>query len=184
MIVFMVATLVAAGCTGPKITDNVKELPISSSPFQSNVTTIAEKQFWITVDPPGDHSTGDRFSLTGTTNLPPGDEILVEIAPSWFREVRNCGEDPQGCPSENNSAVARIKVNNQSGEVHPWRFSFDGCSDRCSPMVTGHSSDYCSPGCDSRNLLPGDYQVRINSIMNDAGNATHFRIQPAMTVNS
>jgi uncharacterized secreted protein with C-terminal beta-propeller domain len=41
--------------------------------------------YYITIDPVGDHYTGDRFTITGSTNIPADDEILVQVYSSSFR---------------------------------------------------------------------------------------------------
>jgi len=41
--------------------------------------------FFITIDPVGNHFVGERFAITGTTNLPAGDdEMLIEVVSASF----------------------------------------------------------------------------------------------------
>jgi inhibitor of cysteine peptidase len=52
---------------------------------QPNVKAPAGAGYYVTITPVGDHFVGDKFFIMGTTNLPPGDEILVEVTSSSFK---------------------------------------------------------------------------------------------------
>ncbi len=41
--------------------------------------------FFIRIDPVPNHRIGDRFAITGTTNLPAGEELLVQVYSSSFK---------------------------------------------------------------------------------------------------
>jgi inhibitor of cysteine peptidase len=66
-----------AGSSGAVVTQQVIQVPLNQ---------WADKEdFFITIDPIGDHFIGEKFSITGTTNLPAGeDEMLVEVVTSSF----------------------------------------------------------------------------------------------------
>lgn len=42
-------------------------------------------EYAITIDPVGDHYVGERFTITGTTNIPADDELLVQVYSSSFK---------------------------------------------------------------------------------------------------
>jgi len=44
--------------------------------------------YWILINPVGDKIVGDRFSITGSTNLPGDSEILVQVYSSSFRPTQ------------------------------------------------------------------------------------------------
>jgi len=45
-------------------------------------------EYYITIDPIGDHYIGDRFTITGTTNIPADDDMLVQIVSSSFKPTQ------------------------------------------------------------------------------------------------
>ena len=48
-------------------------------------TSPASGYYYITIDPIGDRHVGDKFTITGRTNLPEGTDILVEVYASSFK---------------------------------------------------------------------------------------------------
>ncbi len=44
--------------------------------------------YYITIDPVGDHYVGDRFTITGLTNIPADDEMLVQVYTSSFKPTQ------------------------------------------------------------------------------------------------
>jgi len=48
-------------------------------------TTVMIEEGWIRIDTVGDKYVGDTFTITGTTNLAEGDEILMTVISSSFR---------------------------------------------------------------------------------------------------
>lgn len=52
------------------------------------VQTTGSGDFYIRINPIGDRLVGDRFSITGTTNLPSDAEILVQVYSSSFRPTQ------------------------------------------------------------------------------------------------
>jgi hypothetical protein len=49
-----------------------------------NTTQFTIRPLFITIDPVGSHSVHDPFSVTGTTNIPAGETILVELSDTSF----------------------------------------------------------------------------------------------------
>lgn len=81
------------------------------------------EKYYITVDPVGDRYVGERFIITGSTNLPVGEDILVEVYTSSFKPTQKSesgefsgatattgGSEPSGSPeySTTNIQVAGV----------------------------------------------------------------------------
>jgi hypothetical protein len=49
---------------------------------------------WIHIDPVSDHKTGDRFAVHGTTNLPAGDQIRIEVYEGSWDSLSPKGKGP------------------------------------------------------------------------------------------
>ncbi|MFZ1898748.1 hypothetical protein [Methanoregula sp.] len=58
--------------------------PALFAPAKDPVQPENQSYAGIGIDPVPDHYTGDRFAITGTTNLAAGDEILIVITPVSF----------------------------------------------------------------------------------------------------
>ena len=73
----------------------------------------------VTIEPPEIHSVGDTITLSGTTNLAPGNELLVEIISQSFGPT----------PKEGDSAFSGVSgvtmVQKGSGDENTWSFTFD-----------------------------------------------------------
>jgi len=68
---------------------------------------------YISVDPVSDRNAGDVFAVTGTTNLPVGTELMVEIYPKSFEEhVSDTGEF--------SGAIGTADVTSGFGGVNTW----------------------------------------------------------------
>jgi len=70
---------------------NVLERPAGRSPAagsgtggSSGTSSASGSSYFITIDPIGSHYVGDRFTITGTTNIPADSDILVEVYTSSF----------------------------------------------------------------------------------------------------
>ena len=98
MFVILIVTAVlalAAGCMGQAETgksDRNVTSPVPTTPSIATTTEIEPPQisqegYWIKIDPIGDKQVGDIFTITSTTNLSAGEEILVQVYNS--RIVRN-----------------------------------------------------------------------------------------------
>ncbi len=78
---------------------------------------------WITIDPVGDHRVGETFTITGTTNLAEGDQLLVEIQSSAFGPTQK--ETADGFSGQ----TGTVEV--QAGDaVNTWSFEVDASTFR------------------------------------------------------
>jgi PKD repeat protein len=74
--------------------------------------------FFISADPIGIHSIGEKFTITGTTNLPAGEDLDYYVMTSSF----NPGGPRFGNPS-NASGTARVVTGNSGN--NSWSFALD-----------------------------------------------------------
>nr|WP_320160597.1 beta-propeller domain-containing protein [uncultured Methanoregula sp.] len=51
-------------------------------------STGSGTEYYITIDPIGDHYIGDRFTITGTTNIPADGDMLVQVVSSSFKPTQ------------------------------------------------------------------------------------------------
>jgi hypothetical protein len=58
----------------------------------TNATLILEEP-WIKINPIGNHSIGDKFSVNATTNLAAGNELIYGIYPIDYRQPANARPD-------------------------------------------------------------------------------------------
>jgi hypothetical protein len=92
VILIVTAGLVLAGCVGQaengKITGNVPTtvLITSSIPAPTHIepSQVPQEDYWIKINPIGDKHVGDIFTITSTTNLTVGRDILVQVYSSNF----------------------------------------------------------------------------------------------------
>lgn len=92
LVLVMVAALLAAGCAGQTSDGkNMGNVPstvlVTSIPSLKQIESPIvheEGYYWIKMDPISDKYTGENFTITSTTNLSAGDEILVQVYPSTF----------------------------------------------------------------------------------------------------
>jgi hypothetical protein len=70
LLLLVAAVVLAAGCA---------EYPGIITP-EKNSSQTGNGIFWIKIDRIGSRDTGDRFSITGDTNLPTGEEVVCEIS--------------------------------------------------------------------------------------------------------
>lgn len=66
----------------PAVNDTYAEVPFFITP--APVTEPDPEKVPILIHPIGDHTVKDQFTITGTTTLSEGDEILVQVMPSSF----------------------------------------------------------------------------------------------------
>ena len=69
---------------------SARPVPVTPVPVASPVAAPvpANGTYYISIDPIGNKVVGDRFSITGTTNLPPDADILVEVYSSSFKPTQ------------------------------------------------------------------------------------------------
>lgn len=122
--------------------------------------TFATYSFYISppeafIDPIGDHYVGDKFTITGSTNLAAGDELMVEVVSSSFK------------PTEKS----------QSGE-------FSGTSGTVSVVPGTGGYNRWSFDVDATGFKPDEYIVKVSAILQDVSGSTYFNIinRPSPTV--
>ncbi|MDD1690992.1 MAG: hypothetical protein LUQ66_10065 [Methanoregula sp.] len=76
---------------------------------------------FIRVDPIGDKNVGDAFTITGTTNLPAGNEILFQVYAASFEPSAT---NPQQS-GEFSGATGIVAVMQGTGDVNTWSADLD-----------------------------------------------------------
>ena len=114
--------------------------------------TFAIFSFYISppaalIDPIGDHYTGDKFTISGSTNLAAGDDLMVEVVSSSFKPTQKS----EG--SEFSGASGAIKVVPGSGGYNRWSFDVDATA-----------------------FKPDEYIVKVSGITQDVTGSTYFNI--------
>lgn len=82
---------------------------------QQNAINATKELPWITIDPITDHKFKDTFIISGSTNLPEGDELLVEVYSPLDQGSCFCIDKPCG-------AVGTIKIVKGDGGINHWNF--------------------------------------------------------------
>jgi trimeric autotransporter adhesin len=118
--------------------------------------TFATYSFFISppnafINPVGDHYVGDRFTISGSTNLAAGDELMVEVTSSSFKPT----DKSQG--SEFSGASGTVKVVPGSGGYNRWSFDVDATA-----------------------FKPDEYIVKVSGITQDVTGSTYFNIINAL----
>jgi trimeric autotransporter adhesin len=104
------------------------------------------------IDTIGDHIVGDKFTITGSTNLAVGNDLLIEIVSSSFSPTQKS----EGSEFSGSSGI----VNVEPGINGLNRWSFD---------------------VDSSSFKPDEYIVKVSSVTNDVTSSTTFNIIEKMT---
>ncbi len=97
----------------------------------------------ITIAPLVNPTLGDKITLSGTTNLAPGNRLLVEVTSQSF------GPTPKVVSSEFSGAAGTIIVQDGPGDMNTWSFTFDTAS-----------------------LVPDTYTVRVSGVTVSGATAT------------
>ncbi len=71
------------------------------------------------IDPIGDHVVGDKFTITGSTNLAAGNKLLVEITSSSFRPSQKSQS------GEFSGSSGTVTIEPGSGGMNRWSFDVD-----------------------------------------------------------
>ena len=120
---------------------------------------FAKYSFYISppnafINPIGDHYVGDKFTISGSTNLAPDDELMIDITSSSFKPT----EKSQGSEFSGSSGIVRV-VKGDGGYNH-WSFDVDASA-----------------------FKPDEYIVRVTGITVEVVGSTYFNIieKPAAT---
>ena len=89
---FIIAVVLSVGCMGQtgdgKSAGNIiSHVPSTASipiPTPIDPYKVSQEGYWIKVDPISDKLVGDIFTVTSTTNVSAGEEILVQVYSSTF----------------------------------------------------------------------------------------------------
>jgi len=114
--------------------------------------TFATYSFYISpptvlINSIGEHSVGDKFTISGSTNLAAGDELMVDITSSSFGPTTKA----------------------QSGE-------FSGISQAVNVVQGSGSNNRWSYDVDTTAFKPDEYIVKVSAITQDATASTSFSI--------
>jgi hypothetical protein len=104
------------------------------------------------IDMIGDHTVGDKFTITGSTNLAVGNDLLIEIVSSSFSPTQKS----QGSEFSGSSGI--VKVEPGTNGLNRWSFDVDS-----------------SP------FKPDEYIVKVSSVTNDVTSSTTFNIVEKMS---
>ncbi|MFA5267834.1 MAG: hypothetical protein WC379_07670 [Methanoregula sp.] len=118
--------------------------------------TFATYSFFISppnafINPIADHYVGDKFTISGSTNLAVGDELMVEVTSSSFKPT----DKSQG--SEFSGASGVVKVVEGSGGYNRWSFDVDATT-----------------------FKPDEYIVTVSGIIQDVKGSAYFNILNAL----
>jgi len=99
------------------------------------------------IDLIGEHEVGEKFSITGTTNLAVDDDLMVEVYSSSFAPTR------KGQPNEFSGKSGMVKVQPGSGSSNRWSFDIDAFG-----------------------FVPGEYIVKVTAVNRQVTGTTTFSI--------
>jgi hypothetical protein len=99
------------------------------------------------IDPIPDHAVGDRFTITGNTNLAVGDELMVEISSESFRPTNKMQ------PSGFSGAGGTVRVQKGTDGLNKWSFDVDAST-----------------------FAPDEYTITVSGILQDVKGSSRFRI--------
>jgi hypothetical protein len=114
--------------------------------------TFATYSFYISpptalINPIGDHRVGDKFTISGSTNLATGDDLMVEVTSSSFKPTEKAES------GEFSGISGVIKVVQGSGGYNRWSFDVDATT-----------------------FKPDEYIVKVSGITQDVTASTYFNI--------
>ena len=101
------------------------------------------------IDPVGEHEVGEKFSITGTTNLAVDDNLLVEVYSSSFAPTG------KGQPNEFSGKSGIVKVQPGTGSSNRWSFDID-----------------------TSVFVPDEYIVKVTAVNQQVTGTTTFSIVP------
>jgi trimeric autotransporter adhesin len=103
------------------------------------------------IDPIGNHYVGDKFTISGSTNLAVGDELMIDVTSSSFKPT----EKAQGSEFSGASGVVTIVPGNSG--YNRWYFDIDATA-----------------------FKPDEYIVKVAGITQDVTGSAYFNILPAL----
>jgi hypothetical protein len=120
--------------------------------------TFATASFYVSppdafVHPVGDHAVGDKFTITGSTNLAVGDDLQVDVYSSSFKPTS------KNQPSGFSGASGVVQVQPGNGGLNQWSFPIDAST-----------------------FTPDEYIVTVAGILQDVHGSSTFNIVPALPV--
>lgn len=114
--------------------------------------TFATYSFYISpptvlINPIGDHSVGDKFTISGSTNLAAGDDLMIDVTSSSF------GPTTKAQSGEFSGISQAVKVVQGSGGYNHWSYDMDTTA-----------------------FKPDEYIVKVSGITQDVTISTSFNI--------
>jgi hypothetical protein len=87
VILIVIAMLLEAGCVEHigngknmgNVPSTVFVTSLSLTPVQTEPLQVSQDNYWINIDPISDKYVGENFTVTSTTNLSAGEEILYQV---------------------------------------------------------------------------------------------------------
>jgi trimeric autotransporter adhesin len=124
---------------------------ISSQNIDDTFTTYS---FFVTpptalINPVSDHAVGDKFTISGSTNLAVGDQLMVEITSSSFRPTQ------KSVGGEFSGASGQVTVVPGTGGYNRWSYDVDASG-----------------------FKPDEYIVKVSGMTIDVTGSTTFNILP------
>jgi len=108
--------------------------------------TLNVTEAWIRIDPVGNHTIGDIFTITGTTNLAAGEEVFFIITPLDYRPSAFAQEW-----ASTHFIPASDRVRAGSCGINSWSFDID-----------------------SKTFLQKEYEVTIGAVMTQTSDSERF----------
>ena len=128
--VILIAVMLTAGCewqAGDRTHDGTMALNVTTTaPIPSTISTpiptespkVNLSYYWIRMDPIGDKMANEKFTITSTTNLPPGEEVRIGVFLSYPTHQKNP-------PHESSAAYGTVKVLQGSSGINTTSFAID-----------------------------------------------------------
>ncbi len=148
-------TMSGAGSLQGPASANALVNAISSQNVDDSFTTYT---FFVSppsalINPVGDHAVGDRFTISGSTNLAAGDQLMVDITSSSFQPTQKTAD------SGFSGASGMVTVVPGAGGYNRWSFDVDASEFR-----------------------PDEYIVTLSGITVDVTGSTVFNIVEQLPV--
>ncbi len=124
------------------------------------VTGFSVAKPFISIDPIVDKNVGEQFTISGTTSLPAGTGILVEVYPSIYEDQTGTGS------GDFTGATGTITIANSTRGASTWSFSLDTTTFKPMEYLVSVSSL-------KGDTLKGDYT------RGDIFGSTRFMLNPA-----